>query len=123
MGYTNLAGVILIVGGAAFTGALLGWEVGPLRLEVSQDQSSNLGASVGGLCALLGCAFAMERSVANARSQAAFLRLRRTLFRSLEVPDSSVPHLMPIGMDALHAARKSESVGALTGLTGSQPCR
>ncbi|MDB5336886.1 MAG: hypothetical protein JWN70_2505 [Planctomycetaceae bacterium] len=123
MGHTNLAGVILIVGGAAFTGALLGWEVGPIRLEMSQDQSSTMAAAAGGILALVGCAFAMERSEANARSQAAFLRLKRTLFRSLEVPDSSVPHLQPVAMNSTLASRSAADTRPLTGWTGSQTCR
>ncbi len=123
MGHTNLAGVVLIVGGAAFTGALLGWEVGPIRLELSQEQASNIASAAGGVLALVGCAFAMERSEANAKSQAAFLRLKRTLFRSLEVPDSSVPHLQPAGMQSSTASRSAADTKPLTSWTGSRTCR
>ena len=81
---TKLAGSFLIVGGAALVGAMVGWDLGPLRLEVSQDQSATVLAGFGGILALLGCGFAIERSEAHARSRETMLRLEWMLFRTKE---------------------------------------
>src|SRR3954451_22790817 len=64
MGYRWLSYVAIFFSGA-ISGALTGSESGPMRFSLSVEDMGNLGALLGGLFALVGCRFAIERSEAK----------------------------------------------------------
>jgi len=68
MGYRWLSYVAIFFSGA-ISGALTGSESGPMRFSLSVEDMGNLGALLGGLLALVGCRFAIERSEAKRRNR------------------------------------------------------
>ena len=123
MGQTTFAGTMLIVGSAAFAGAVFGGKFGPFNLEVSPQQLAFLCAGLGGSIALLGCGSVLERTAAQARSHAAFLRLKRTLLRSQDETEDEGSQVRPVRVDTKTASRPTEFAKPLAGRTGSPTCR
>lgn len=78
---TKFAATAIIVGGAALAGAMVCWELGPSRFELSSHQLALLGAGTSALVALVGCFFSIERSEAHTRNRDSILRLEWMLFR------------------------------------------
>ena len=82
--YIEFAAKVIIVGGAALGGAMVCWDLRPLRLELSSDQLALLGAVACSLVELVGCFFAIERSEAHTRNRDTILRLQWMLLRREE---------------------------------------
>ena len=109
---TKLVGSSLIVAGAALVGVMVGRDLGPLRLELSQDQLAAVGASVGAFLALVGCGFALERSEARARTREAMLWLEWKLFRTNEKAGSKMSELLLDSPNVTASPRPVHVVGS-----------
>lgn len=75
---TKLAAMLAIGGGGALTGIMGGWNSGPVRLELNQDELALLGAAGGVLLAAIGCYLASEYADARAKNQM-YLRILKRL--------------------------------------------
>ena len=123
MSKTKLAGASLVVGGAALVGAMVGRDLGPIRLELSQDQVTTVLAGFGAILALVGCAFTIERSEARARTRQTILRLEWMLFRTKEKADSEKSESFLDGPNVTSSPRPVQVAGSRAGCTLSGTLR
>ena len=89
--HAKLIANLLIIAGAALVGALGGWNLGPLRLELPSDQLGVLGAVSCAVLAVLGCRFAVDSVESTARHRVTTTTCDRLLSsnRSGTTPDQS----------------------------------
>ena len=71
------AAIAIIGAGGAQVGAMGGWNLAPLTLELGRDNLGAIGATVGVLLALAGCCCASEYAEARAENQRQLTVLRR----------------------------------------------
>jgi hypothetical protein len=81
MSTMRVASASLIASGAALVGAMSGWELGPCRVEVSQDQLALFGAAVCGVLGVATSSLAVERKEAIDKRRHTIQRLGRVLFQ------------------------------------------
>ena len=123
MNQTNLAGAALMAVCTSLAGALVGWELGPWKLEISRDQLTLMGAVCGSALSLLWCIMAMERSQARARNEVMLTRFNRTFADRLEPRSSSDAKTLLDGPHKTMSARLASVVRPLTRWTGRGTCR
>lgn len=75
---SKLTAMLAIGGGGALVGTMSGWNSGPVRLELNQEELAILGAAGGVLLAAVGCYLASEYAEARARNQM-YLRILKRL--------------------------------------------
>lgn len=123
MNRSNLAGAALMAVCTSLAGALVGWELGPWKLEISRDQLTLMGAVCGSALSLLWCIMAFERSQARARSAAMLTRFNRTFADRLETRSSNDSKTLLDGPHQSMSARLASVVSPLTSWTGRRLCR
>ena len=89
MNKIHVTGASLIAGGAALVGAMSGWELGPCRLIISQDELALIGAGLCGSLALAACNLAVDHSEAQTKRRGTMQRLSRILFQTKDSPEYS----------------------------------